>query len=152
MSRIRFRHHAAFAAVLSALVGCADREDAATQLPETAPPLTEPRVAGSGSYTMGDMAAHMRSMDGMRTDTLQAMMPMYGERVDSMLVQMNRDVTARNVPPDPRWAATVDSIRSDLTRMPGMSPVELQTFMFEHRDRMRRTMEAHRRMMLGTGT
>ena len=76
---------------------------------------------------------------------------MYRQRVDSMLVQMNRDMRAGNMPADPRWDAMVDSIRSDVTRMPGMAATELQTFMSEQHDRVMRIMETHRTMTSGAG-
>jgi hypothetical protein len=56
-----------------------------------------------------------------------------------------------DLPVDPRWDATVDSIRSDVTRMPGMAGTELQAFMSEHRARVMRIMETHRVRTSGAG-
>ena len=161
---IRFKNKALLTFVVLAMVACVDREDPATELTETAAPIDQPHAGGMGSarsrdgpgghpgpYKMGDMTAYMHEMDGMRTDSLPDRMPMHRERVDSMLVQMNRDMSARNMPADPRWDATVDSIRSDIMRMPGMAATELQTFMSEHHDRVMRIMETHRTMTSGAG-
>jgi hypothetical protein len=161
---IRFKNKALFTFVVLAMGACVAREEPATELTETAAPVSQQRAGGMGSagsmngpgghtgtYMMGDMTAYMHEMDGMRSDSLQGRMPMYRERVDSMLVQMNRDMSARNMPVDARWDATVDSIRSDVTRMHGMSAVELETFMSGHHDRVMRMMETHRTMMSGAG-
>ncbi len=162
---IRSKYKALFTfVVLVAMGACVDRAEPATGMTETAAPINQRTPGGMGSagsmngtgghpgtYMMGDMTAYMHEMDGMRTDSLQSRMPMHRERVDSMLVQMNRDMSTRNMTADPRWDAAVDSIRSDLTRMPGMSGAELETFMSEHHDRVMRMMETHRTMTSGAG-
>ncbi len=154
---LRFNRTALFASTLLALVACVDQAEPA-ELPEAAAPGNQPHAgmgpadsmsspgAYPGTYMMGDMTAYMGAMEGMSTDSLHSLMPMYRERVDSMLVQMNRDMSARNMPPDPSWDATVDSIRSDATRMRGMAATEMETFMGDHRGRVMRLMERHRAM------
>ncbi len=161
---IRFKNKAPFTfVVLVAMNACVDRAEPATEMTESATPVDQRTPGGMGSpasmngpgghagtYMMGDMTAHMHAMNGMRADSLQGRMPMHRERVDSMLVQMNRDMSARNMT-DARWNAAVDSIRSDVTRMPGMSAGELEPFMSEHHDRVMRMMETHRTMTSGAG-
>ncbi len=36
----------------------------------------------------------------------------------NMLAQFNREMSQMNMPDDPAWRATVDSLRQDLARMP----------------------------------
>lgn len=158
---IRFTRNALLASVVLALIACGDREEPAVALPATATSAAQHpggRMSSAGSMhasgtdMMGGMTAYMGAMDGMSMDSLQRVMPMYGERVDAMLGQMNRDMSARSMAADARWDATVDSIGSDLTRIQGMSATELQTFMPEHRARVMWMMETHRRMMSGAGS
>ncbi|MGH7469825.1 MAG: hypothetical protein ACRENP_17900, partial [Longimicrobiales bacterium] len=60
---------------------------------------------------------------------------------------MNREMQSMNMTGDSAWTATSDSVRADLTRMPEMTPAELQAMMPGHHRRMTRLMEAHQAMM-----
>jgi len=48
---------------------------------------------------------------------------------------------------DARWQTTMDSLRTDLARMPELSPADLQRVMPGHTARMMRLMEMHSAMM-----
>jgi hypothetical protein len=96
---------------------------------------------------MGEMMAHMQMMRGAGADSMQAMLPMHRQMVANMLAQMNREMRDMGMSADAQWNATVDSLRSDLTRMPEMSSEELQALMPAHQDRMMRLMAMHRTMM-----
>ena len=105
----------------------------------------------SGMPGMGDdmsaMMAHMQRMRGTRADSMLTMLPMHRQMAANMLAQMNREMRDMNMTADARWNATVDSLRTDLTRMPEMSGSELEAMMAGHQDRMMRLMEMHRTMM-----
>ena len=96
---------------------------------------------------MSAMMAHMQRMRGTRADSMQAMLPMHRQMAANMLAQMNREMRDMNMTADARWNATVDSLRTDLTRMPEMSGSELEAMMAGHQDRMMRLMDMHRTMM-----
>lgn len=102
-----------------------------------------------GGGMMEEMQAHMQMMQGMNADSMMGMMPDHRQMVANMLSQTNREMQDMNMPGDTAWNATVDSLRDDLTRMPAMSPEELQRFMPEHEQRVMRLMEMHQEMMQG---
>lgn len=104
-------------------------------------------MSGMSAGMMSEMMSHLQMMDGARADSMQAMLPMHRQMVANMLAQMNREMRDMGMAADAEWNATVDSLRSDLTRMPEMSGQELQAMMPAHRDRMMRLMEMHRTMM-----
>jgi len=96
---------------------------------------------------MQQMQAHMEMMTGVTPDSMMSMMPEHRQMAANMLAQMNRDMQQMNMPGDEAWTATVDSLRQDLSRMPEMSPQELQEWMPGHHARMTRLMEMHGAMM-----
>lgn len=99
------------------------------------------------SRMMDSMQAHMRMMDTASAVTMQAMMPMHHQMADSMISRMNEDMRRMNMTGDSAWAATVDSVRQDLSRMPAMTTEEMRALMPAHRARMTRLLEMHRTMM-----
>lgn len=102
-------------------------------------------MAGGGM--MEQMQAHMQMMQGMSGDSMMAMMPEHRQSVANMISQMNREMQDMNMPGDTAWNAAVDSLRDDLTRMPAMSPEQLDQFMPGHRQRVMRLLEMHDEMM-----
>lgn len=106
-------------------------------------------MPGGGSGTMERMGAHMRMMQGMSGDSVQAMLPMHRQMVANMIASMNREMRDMNMPADAAWSATVDSLRSDLVAMPEMDAAELEALMPAHHRRAMRLMEMHGEMMEG---
>ena len=100
----------------------------------------------SGSM-MDQMQSHMAMMRRAGEDSLAAVMPMHRQMLANMIAQMNREMRDMQMPTDAAWDATVDSLRSDLTRMPEMSDAELQAMMPQHDRRVTRLMEMHTGMM-----
>jgi hypothetical protein len=80
-------------------------------------------------------------------DRMMTMMPQHRQMAANMLAQMNREMRDMNMTADESWTATVDSLREDLTRMPEMTPAEMQALMPAHHARMQRLMGMHREMM-----
>ena len=64
-----------------------------------------------------------------------------------VMEQMQLHMQQMNMSTDAAWNATVDSLRQDLTRMPEMSPEQLQALMPAHEARLNRLMESYRSMM-----
>ncbi|MBW3554720.1 MAG: hypothetical protein KY466_14495 [Gemmatimonadetes bacterium] len=98
---------------------------------------------------MARMGAHMRMMEGMSGDSIQAMLPMHRQMVANMIASMNREMREMNMPGDAAWRAAVDSLRSDLVAMPQMDAAELEALMPAHHRRAMRLMEMHGEMMEG---
>lgn len=155
--------HRALVPLVAALLfaACADGEVGRTADTEQAPGAQDsgsamagmegmPGMQGAGeSGMLEQMQAHLKSMDGAGADSLQAMLPMHRQVVANMIAQANKDMRDMNMPGDPAWTATVDSLWQDLIRMPELSAAELQQFMPAHGARVTRLMEAHRVMMGG---
>jgi hypothetical protein len=150
----RMKLSALFTLMVFALAGCGEGgED-----PGADPPDTQESAGGMpgmegapGSGMMGEMMAHMESVEGISMDSMRVMLPLHRQRVANMLAQMNREMSDMNMATDAQWDATVDSIRADLTTMPEMSAEELQALMPSHRARVMRLLEMHRSMMGGPG-
>ena len=106
---------------------------------------------GASGAMMGEMAAHMARMEGMRGDSLMARLPTHRQMAANMIAQMNREMREMDMDGDAAWNAAVDSLRDDLVRMPDMDSAELQAMMPEHRARMTRLMEMHRAMVEDMG-
>lgn len=106
----------------------------------------------SGMQTTGmtaQMRTHLQAMRGAGGDSLKAMLPVHRQMVANMLAEMNREMRQMNMTADPAWTATVDSLRQDLVRLPGMDVAELQSAMPGHKARLDRLMEMHQTMMSG---
>jgi len=106
-----------------------------------------PGMGMESGKMMASMMSHMNMMQGVSADSMKAMMPMHRQMAANMLPEMNREMRTMNMTADAAWSATVDSVRTDLTRMPEMSAAELQALMPGHHRRMQRLMEAHQAMM-----
>lgn len=104
-----------------------------------------------GGEMMGRMAAHMRMMEAMGGESIQAMLPTHRQMVANMIASMNREMRDMDMPTDEPWDATVDSLRNDLVSMPEMDAAELEALMPAHRRRVMRLIETHREMMVGMG-
>ena len=149
----RFRHLLLPAMVLAAC-GRPDAQDQPVPPPPAAPagPSGAPGMGGmqgTGGGTLEQMQAHLGSMRGAGGDSLKAMLPTHRPMTANMIAEMNREMRQMNMPADPAWTATVDSLRQDLVRMPEMSPAELQGAMPAHEARIERLMQMHRSMMRG---
>ncbi|MQA91753.1 MAG: hypothetical protein GEU90_16285 [Gemmatimonas sp.] len=96
---------------------------------------------------MEEMQTHMQAMMGADADSMMAMMPSHRQMVANLIAQSNREMREMNMPADPEWNATVDSLRQDLRGMPEMSVPELMALMPEHHERVQRLMEMHQGMM-----
>ncbi len=102
-----------------------------------------------GGGAMDEMRAHMQAMEGKTGEQYKANLPQHRQTVANMIAQMNREMRDMNMTADQEWNSTIETLREDLRRLPDMSPVELETFMPEHRQRVMRLMEMHQGMMAG---
>jgi len=114
-------------------------------------PGMEGMQPGGMTGTIAEMRSRLEMMEGMSPDSVQSMLPQHRQMAANLLAEMNREMQAMKMAPDTAWAASLDSLRQDLTRMPEMSALEMATFMPAHRQRMMRLMEMHQQMMGGMG-
>lgn len=100
-----------------------------------------------GDGMMAQMQTHMRTMQGAGADNMKAMLPTHRQMVANMLARMNGEMRQMHMATDAGWAATVDSLRQDLVRLPELSAAELRTTMPAHLKRVARLGEMHQQMM-----
>lgn len=138
---------------LALLVASCSRQE--TPVVDTSAMMMDSSMKGlagmHGDTAMGGMMArmegHMAMMDTASAATLQAMLPMHRQMLDSTLTSMSDEMRRMNMTPPAEWSATADSLRQDLTRLAGMGASELPAFMRAHRARMMRLMQIHRAMI-----
>ncbi|HUP53704.1 MAG TPA: hypothetical protein VM198_14580 [Longimicrobiales bacterium] len=139
----------ALTAVVTSLLAACGAEEQGNEtgdmgdMPGMSAPAEEPAPSGM----MESMRAHMERMSALPADGFAAVLPTHRQMVANMLSQMNREMSSMNMAADTAWTAVVDSLRSDLTRMPGMGAAELATLMPAHRERVQRLMSMHAAMM-----
>ena len=101
--------------------------------------------------TMDSMHAEMQKMEGMTADQMAAMLPMHRQMAANMLSRMSAEMRSMNMPADPAWTATTDSVRQDLTRLPELSKEQLKEALPAHHARMMKLMQMHKDMMAKMG-
>ena len=100
-----------------------------------------------GAGMMDSIEAQGRMMDTMSAERMKAMLPTHRQMVANMLSRMNGEMRQMNMTGDAAWTATVDSLRTDLVRMPELSAAELKAMMPAHQARVARLIAAHRSMV-----
>jgi hypothetical protein len=114
-------------------------------------PGTAAPAGASVSDVTERVSVHLARMAELPPDSLVAALPTHRQVVANMLSQMNREMSDMNMAPDAAWTGTVDSLRADLTSMPGMDAAELAVLMPAHRARVEHLMSMHAAMMRGMG-
>ena len=101
--------------------------------------------------TMDSMHAEMQKMEGMTADQMAAMLPMHRQMAANMVSRMSAEMRSMNMPANPAWTTTTDSVRQDLARLPELSKEQLKQAMPAHHARLMRLMQMHRDMMAKMG-
>lgn len=96
---------------------------------------------------MEAMQSHMGMMQSASSDSLQTLLPTHRQMVANMIATFNAEMRGMKMSGDASWLATVDSLRSDLSRAPTMNATELKTFLPGHSERVTHLMQMHRDMM-----
>lgn len=104
-------------------------------------------MAMQGMQMIPTMGAHLDSLGAMAPAQMTTMMPAHLALASQMMDAMGADMRGRNITVDARWPALADSVRQDLTALPGLSGGALQARMQDHIGRMRRMMTLHEGMM-----
>jgi hypothetical protein len=145
---------AALACVLVSAATCGDQEQEAEPgmmdgMPGTATDgeMDTPMVGGDQMQMMQQMRMHMQQMSSVSADSLMEIIPMHRQMAGQMLAGMDQTSVGRGMQMDSTWSATMDSVRSDLARIEGMSAQELEELMPAHRTRLQRLMSMHDSVM-----
>lgn len=106
-------------------------------------------VSASSAEIEPRMVGHVRRMQTMSGEDLNAMIPAHRQMAVHFLNEMDHEVRDRTPAPDSEWVATVDSTRADLETFGSGSATELKARMDAHGARMLRLAEMHRRITGG---
>lgn len=96
---------------------------------------------------MPGVRAYLDSVARAEPGELPTMLRAHPERMEQMLTAMDQDMKAMNMTADAAWRALADSVRSDVSALPGLSGESLVLRMRAHAGRMRRLLERHESMM-----
>ncbi|MEO8636079.1 MAG: hypothetical protein ABI587_12450 [Gemmatimonadales bacterium] len=105
------------------------------------------QMAMPGMQMIPQMRVHLDSIGSMQSTQMVTMMPAHQALASQMMDAMGSDMRGRNMQPDAAWTALADSVRRDLTDLPGLSGEGLTTRMQAHVARMQRMMGMHEGMM-----
>jgi hypothetical protein len=136
------------AVLFVALTAC-ERKPEATQVP---PPAATgmmgggPQMTMQGTQEMAMMGAQLDSLGAMTPAQMIAMMPAHQALTTQMMSSMGSVMQGMNMQLDSGWGALSDSVKQDLTAMPGLSDGALQSRMQSHIGRMRRMMTMYQGM------
>ena len=139
--------HAALAVLFVTLTAC-EKKPEASQVP---PPgatgmMGGPQMTMQGTQELAMMGAQLDSLGGMTPAQMIAMMPAHQALATQMMGSMGSAMQGMNMQPDSGWVALSDSVKQDLTAMPGLSDGALQSRMQSHIGRMRRMMTMYQGM------
>jgi hypothetical protein len=65
-------------------------------------------------------------------------LPAHEQLVNGMLTNFESRIRAMHVQADPAWTSVIDSVRTDLARLPAMKPEALPGFLPQHLNRVMR--------------
>jgi hypothetical protein len=139
---------AALAVLLVTLTAC-EKKPEATQVPPsgaTGMMGGGPQMTMQGTQEMAMMGAQLDSLGAMAPAQMIAMMPAHQALATQMMGSMGAVMQGMNMQLDSGWVALSDSVRQDLTAMPGLSDGALQSRMQSHIGRMRRMMTMYQGM------
>lgn len=132
---------AALAIVALTLTGCGKTQDASHAADARANGMMgEPMSVAQGTQLMTMMGGQLDSLGTMTPAQMTAAMPAHEALSTQMLGTMGSGMQGMSMQNDAGWMALNDSVRQDLTAMPGLSGDALQARMQAHIGRMRRMM------------
>ena len=82
-----------------------------------------------------------------QADRVKSLLPAHTSAVEALLADCERMMRQMKMTPPAKWDRATAEIRSDLTRMEGMSPSQLKVFVPEHRAHVEGILGMRRDMM-----
>jgi hypothetical protein len=97
-------------------------------------------TSGNGmiKQTVFDVTADVNKLSTASAVEQKRLLPAHISAVNGMLDRFETKVRAMHVKVDPDWVAVIDSVRSDVAKMPHMSAEQLHAFLPEHNRRVMR--------------
>ncbi len=102
---------------------------------------TAARGPGADTSIQATVAAVTNDVLGLRSVSPAAAagkIPRHERVVNGMLTTFESRIRAMHVHADPTWTSVIDSVRTDLARLPAMSSASLATFLPQHLNRVMR--------------
>lgn len=140
--------HAILAMVVVSVAACNKKPDAA-QAPAAgaAGMMGGTQMTMQGTHVMAMMSAQLDSLGAMTPAQMTSLLPVHQALTSQMMDSMSSDMQGMNMQPDSGWVPLSDSVRQDLTAMPGMTGGALETRMQSHIGRLRRMMTMYQGMI-----
>jgi hypothetical protein len=80
----------------------------------------------------------VRALQKASPDVAVGKLPAHEQLVNGMLNTFESRIRAMHVQADPAWSSVIDSVRTDLARLPAMKPDALHGFLPQHLNRVMR--------------
>jgi hypothetical protein len=131
-----------FAAACEA--GASQRSSASVAASATSPGAVATMAAPAGKpdsaveATVTAVTNDVRALQKAPPDVAVGKLPAHEQLVNGMLNNFESRIRAMHVQADPAWSSVIDSVRTDLARLPAMKPEALPAFLPQHLNRVMR--------------
>jgi len=88
--------------------------------------------------TVTAVTSDVRTLQKASPDAAVSKLPEHEQLVNGMLNTFESRIRAMHVQADPAWSSVIDSVRTDLARLPAMKPDALHGFLPQHLNRVMR--------------
>jgi hypothetical protein len=88
--------------------------------------------------TVAAVTSDVRTLQKASPDAAVSKLPEHEQLVNGMLNTFESRIRAMHVQADPAWSSVIDSVRTDLARLPAMKPDALHGFLPQHLNRVMR--------------
>jgi hypothetical protein len=88
--------------------------------------------------TVSAVTRDVQSFRGASPNAAVGKLPQHEKLVNGMLDTFETRIRAMHVQADPSWTSVIDSVRTDLARLPAMPSASLATFLPQHLNRVMR--------------
>jgi hypothetical protein len=88
--------------------------------------------------TVAAVTSDVRTLQKASPDAAVSKLPQHEQLVNGMLNTFESRIRAMHVQADPAWSSVIDSVRTDLARLPAMKPDALHGFLPQHLNRVMR--------------
>ena len=88
--------------------------------------------------TVTAVTADVRALQKASPEAAVGKLPAHEQLVNGMLTAFESRIRAMHVQADPAWSSVIDSVRTDLARLPAMKPDALHGYLPKHLNRVMR--------------
>jgi hypothetical protein len=97
-----------------------------------------PKPDSTIDSTVAAVTNDVRALQKASPEAAAAKLPQHEQLVNGMLTTFESRIRAMHVQADPAWVSVIDSVRTDLARLPAMKPDALHGFLPQHLNRVMR--------------